>query len=278
MNRNVSPVRLTRTYSEIADAINAGDTCLLCDSSNVYLCRGYAKHPTTGETCIVFLGDTKFSDKYGAAPMYKYIAQDGTITESGTYVKSPNPQALTVKHGETTTTYNGAEQKYIDLTGIAGDAADIVIVKTKMTNEGVYLADHGHTEIEEAISAGKLCLLLHGGTVYPYETFKTHDNKRCATFYGWADIREDAGATQMYAYIDPNRVVTVEGSFVKIPNPHALAIRKGETIMTYNGSEGVTVETLPTPTDTASVAYSRWNGDAWEAVTIDQLKADLGLT
>lgn len=144
-----------------------------------------------------------------------------------------------------------------------------------------YYADRTQEEIRAAVAAGKTCFLVdRDGIVYSYyEEFDNRDGWGvCPCFYAPMRYTFLKGLKHKSAHVTPKGFVQISWNDVtKTPNPRELTLKKGEETFTYDGSLPVTVEVPELPTPAETTAYLRWNGTAWVAATIDQLKADLGL-
>ena len=144
-------------------------------------------------------------------------------------------------------------------------------------------ANRTQAEIFAAVAAGKTCLLVNSlGKVFVYFGKRrelTTDVESCPTFFVPLEYnREKRWLEERVAYVRKDGIVSTRGlSPVTTPNPRALQVT-GAVNVTYDGNEAVTVNIPALPTSAASTAYARWNGTAWVAATIDDLKADLGLT
>lgn len=170
---------------------------------------------------------------------------------------------------ENTETAKGMEEALQEAFGEGG------LFLVNMGNDN--LTDRTQDEIRAAVAAGKTCILkAWDGRVFAYrgESEDTHaeGKPKCPTFVEPASFEYGIGITIMSARVRQDRSVSYSGySPVNTPNPRALTIAGKK----YYGDEAVSV--MPAPADKTATAYLRWNGTAYVAATIAELKADLGL-
>ena len=262
-----------RTYREITTAANSKNyTCLLVAGGAVYLHTGIVEHPKTGKYCHDFTGRTEYDAGVGMA-WHVYVDQDGNVDITGHKIKVVNPHKLTLT-GAVEATYDGSEEVNVDIP--AGGTGAYIITATH-DEEGRLYADKAASEVRAAVAAGEMCLLyIDDGRVFSYfgEVFESLAGGTTPTFNGAAvydDTKKRISFPRMHIKENKN-VVAVSSNFPLPdgPNMHLVSNEYGYPVWEE-------VNALPTPADTAATAYLRWDGSAWEAVTIAQLKADLGL-
>lgn len=283
-----------RSQDEIRAAVAAGKTCMLTDNAGrvyTYYEEGtdYTQSPPEAN-CPIFT--SRFGVQNTAIFAWEAIVRaDGSVRVGS----SSNVKTLTIKRGDTTTTYNGSKDASMEV-------PDVFIV-TVTGNK----ASHTQDEIRAAASAGKACLMIWNDNVYTYAGEKVAAGENCPSFdagmknspdgltglyYQHVCVTSDGGCVTL-GTAAPARTVralyikergsssytTYDGSEarnieipVTLPNPNALTIGG----VAYDGSKAVAV--MPAPSDASSTAYLRWNGTKYAPATIDQLKKDLGLT
>lgn len=136
----------------------------------------------------------------------------------------------------------GDTYTYNGRSAVTVDLKEAVFLVTVTASDGSYTADRSREEIAEAVEAGAAVLLRMGDSVYTY-----------AGAYGFARTIYDTYAGVVY-----HDRVTVEAD--------------GTASFISFGPDAII------PADMLTQAgFLRWNGAAWEIVTIDQLKQYLGL-
>lgn len=166
---------------------------------------------------------------------------------------------------------------YIQLMQLLNDNKNVFVVKTVGS-----VADRTVEEIDAAIAAGKVCVLLDWDScVYTYYgKIKDYTIAQdiVQTFLAPGEYIPGKGIAFKFVQVFPDGKASV-GSYspARTANPYPMTLT-GAVEAVYDGSKAVKVEVLPVPANADATAYLRWNGKAWVAATIADLKADLGLT
>ena len=238
-----------RTQEEIREAVKAGKTCLLVHyNGDVYAYCGtkeYFLNPTGEPDCPVFGRAGVYETGKGIELSYAIVRPSGKvhIMSEGT-ARTPNPYKLTIG-GQT---YDGSKAVKVEIP----EATAVYIVTVKWdTTADAWMSNRTQAEIAEASAAGKAC------------------------FVHLPDIDK-----------------TLPLASISLGVPVFEAVQYSEALdelvtdrITINADKSASNNTFnryaypPTPMyNTNQTQYCRWNGSKWEAATIAQLKADLGLT
>lgn len=245
---------LDRTYAEIVAAIDAARPCILMrwsganssDRATVYIYAGRQKSPQGG-TEIAFTGAPYEENNVGIKVPTVYVYSNNTASLITRTARTPNPYALTVKQNGETNSYNGSKGVTVEIPDVPEDAGKLFVVTVTPTNTG-WASDRSRAEIDAAKAAGKACLMHfpESGEVMTYRggykfASNMYSNNAIAPglYFDWAELNDD-------------KTVDKYGGGPLTANPGAVSPSKG-------------------------TCYQRWNGSEWEAATIAQLKADLGL-
>lgn len=239
-----------RTQAEVRAAVKAGKVVLIVDHmGEVFHYVGeYSYDSPDGSSGNVptFFSDFEYS--YGKLSYHRAcILADGRVTYNGySKIMTPTPYKLTI--GEQT--YDGSEAVTVELPVVPEDAEKLCVVAVKWdAAANVWVSDRSRAEIDAAQAAGKACLMhfSDSGEVMTYRgRYKFASNMYInnvsapGLYFDWAELNDD-------------QTVVKYGGGPLTANPGAVSPSKG-------------------------TCYLRWNGTAWEAATIDQLKTDLGLT
>jgi len=238
-------VACDRTIEEVRDAVAAGKTCLLIDSEgrifSYYAEDTYHNDPTVKVPTFIAPGSYLYTT--GIEHMLAQIRPEGgnllcAYTKSA---RTPNPYKLTIG-GQT---YDGSKAVSVDIPAILEDKQFVVTVVSTSTG---WVSDRSRAEIDAAQAAGKACLMhfpdsgevmtYHGGYKFASNVY-INNASAPGLYYDWAVVNDD-------------KTVDKYGGGPLTAYPGAVSSSKG-------------------------TCYLRWNGSAWEAATIAQLKSDLGL-
>lgn len=279
---NTKKGKADRTQDEIRAAVAAGKTCLLTDDLGMvytyYEEMDYPSDPSETQ-CPTFTRYEKAPDGIAQYEARVLSTSDVIVGWFNGLCHTPNPWHL-VFDG-LGVTYNGSKQVRVQIPTVPEDASKLFITTaTYDAAQGKTIADHTSEEIFAAVTAGKSCFLSAGTKTMCYVGKKNGEAAFASVHWPTSGTSmQEFGLWEESATVDADGVLT---SYTMIPattpNPWPLTIKLGNESTAYTGNNRVTVEVLPVPADAASAAYLRWNGSAWVAATIDQLKADLGLT
>lgn len=151
----------------------------------------------------------------------------------------------------------------------------LFLVRAVGPEEYAPTTDRTIDEIRAAVAEGKTVFAIDKeGIVYAYagDYGESANDEPCPKFFGYVNYSYGKLQYRGAEIRADNRLNRIGNAGMKTPAPYALNIA-GKT---YDGSKAVSV--LPAPSDASSTAYLRWNGTEYAPATIDQLKADLGLT
>lgn len=243
---NTKNGKADRTQDEIKEAVAARKTCLYVSySGQVYTYWGEKDYflPSAGEKdCPTFIR-YEYTHGTGIILTKAQVLSTGVVSiNSEGASRTPNPKSLTLTGAESAT-YDGSEAVSVEIPG--------VYVVTISSGDSGYVANHTYAEIIEAINAGKACMayLSAARKLYPISTVKGVD---AVLQFGLVE------------YDDYNSVLY--NNYITITKDDVIKYRGGSVV------------THPPKLSSSDIMYQRWNGSEWEAATIDQLKADLGLT
>lgn len=233
-----------RTIDEIRAAVAEGKTVFAIDKEGiVYAYAGDYGESANDEPCPKFFGHVKYSYgklQYSGAE----IRADNRLNRIGNVgMKTPAPYALNIS-GKT---YDGSKDVSIEIPAVPDDAFKLFVVSVTPTETG-WISDCSRSDIDSAQAAGKVCLMHFPGSG---EVMMYHGRYKFAS----NAYSNNASAPGMYfdwAVVNDDKTVDKYGGGPLTANPGAVPSSKG-------------------------ICYQRWNGIKWEAATIAQLKADLGL-
>ena len=245
---------MNRTYAEIVAAIEEARPCVLVrwsganstDRATVYIYAGRQKSPQGGME-LAFAGAPYEESNVGIKVPTVYVYNNDTTTLITRTARTPNPYSLTVKQNGGTDSYNGSKGVTLEIPAVPEDAGKLFVVTVTSTNTG-WASDRSRAEIDAAQAAGKACLMQFpvSGEVMVYRgnykfASNVYSNNASAPglYFDWAEVNAD-------------QTVDKYGGGPLTAYPGAVSPSKG-------------------------TCYLRWNGTTWEAATIAQLKADLGL-
>lgn len=270
-----------RTIEEVRAAVEEGKTCLLVDDEGrVYTyCGEYTSSFDVSTDSPTFVGAVDYDYTKGVKRYVAQLNEYGNVTLSWhNPVKTPNPYKLTLT-GAVEASYDGSKAVNINIP--AGGGKGAYIINATHDAEGRLYADKTASEIRAAVAAGEMCLLyIDDGRVFSYfgEVFESLAGGITPTFAGTAFF--DYTRRQMsfpLMHIKENKNVVGVNSNFPLPTGPAMYLTSNKYGYPIWEDINLLVKALPVPGDSTSTGYLRWNGSAWEAVTIAQLKADLGL-
>lgn len=243
--------KIDRTVEEIFAAADANKTIFFVDNVNHFVCPyiGKKDHPDGDVVGKVpaFSHGVEYNYGVGVEINTVYIKPDGTYSYYTTRTRTPNPYPITFT-GAVEASYNGSKGVTVEIPTIPKDVGNLYIVTVTPTSTG-WVSDRSRAEIDAAQAAGKACLMHFpvSGEVMVYRgNYKFASN---AYLYGTSND----GLYFDWAVVNDDKTVEKYGGGPLTANPGAVSPSKG-------------------------TCYQRWNGTTWEAATIAQLKADLGLT
>ena len=200
----------------------------------------------------------------------------------------PNPNALNIKIGDTTTSYDGSAAKTVEIpkgvssvNGATGDVKSTFYVTVTQGDNNTATADKTAEEVYAAYAAGYAVYAivnlssLSEPLILPMTAVLKESSQVMLAFITLTEFRvvlvQYSGsawfvATAMLAYSDD--IPTIPEY---LPNPNALNIKIGDTTTSYDGSAAKTVEipkSVPSVTTADNGKFLRVANGAWAAVEI----------
>lgn len=235
-----------RSQEEIRAAVNAGKLCILVyDDETVYTYAGETNDSIYNEKDCPTFTRTEYKAGTGILAHFVRVYSDGRAIGGYQTAQTPNPKSLTFT-GAVNAKYYGGQAVSVEIPVIPEDAKKPYVVTITATDTG-WASDRAQADIVAAADAGKVCVAIVPSLHYALPLAGLDNG---APQFVLTELHETIGLHELRVVVNSDGTAKLIGMPINVNPPAPL---------------------------TNSTAYQRWNGSEWEAATIAQLKADLGL-